>query len=90
MSRLVTFVVAIALLIGLLDAGSMPVRRNETISLDASLNRIAVVGDSYTTGGELGGLGGKGWTTRAWTVRSAPRCWSRTACNDATTPKRRT
>lgn len=36
------------------------------MTLDASLNRIAVVGDSYTTGGELGGLGGKGWTVRAW------------------------
>jgi lysophospholipase L1-like esterase len=69
-SRLVTFVVAIALLIGLLDAGSMPVRHNEIRTLDASLNRIAVVGDSYTTGGELGGLGGKGWTTRAWQLLS--------------------
>ena len=29
-------------------------------------NRIAVVGDSYTTGGALGGQGPKGWTTRAW------------------------
>jgi lysophospholipase L1-like esterase len=36
------------------------------VTSDASLNRIAVVGDSYTTGGELGGLGSKGWTTRAW------------------------
>jgi lysophospholipase L1-like esterase len=36
------------------------------MTLDASLNRVAVVGDSYTTGGELGGLGSKGWTTRAW------------------------
>lgn len=40
------------------------------MTLDASLNRIAVVGDSYTTGGELGGLGGKGWTVRAWQLLS--------------------
>ena len=66
MSRLITFFVAIALLVGLLDAGSTPVRHNGLRTLDASLNRVAVVGDSYTTGGELGGLGSKGWTTRAW------------------------
>lgn len=66
MSRLVTFVVAFALLVGLFNPGSTPLRRNEIRTLDASLNRIAVVGDSYTTGGELGGLGSKGWTTRAW------------------------
>ena len=41
-------------------------RRNDILTSDASLNRIAVVGDSYTTGGEQGGLGSKGWTTRAW------------------------
>ena len=41
-------------------------RHNDIVTSDASLNRIAVVGDSYTTGGELGGLGSKGWTTRAW------------------------
>jgi len=42
------------------------VRHNDIVTLDASRNRIAVVGDSYTAGGELGGLGSKGWTTRAW------------------------
>ena len=66
MSRLVPFVVAIALLVGLLNSQSTPVRHNKIRTLDASLNRVAVVGDSYTTGGELGGLGSKGWTTRAW------------------------
>jgi lysophospholipase L1-like esterase len=65
-SRLVTFVVAIALMVGLFNPGSTPVRHNNIRTLDASLNRIAVVGDSYTTGGEQGGLGSKGWTTRAW------------------------
>jgi lysophospholipase L1-like esterase len=69
-SRLVTFVVAVALLVGALNAGSTPVRHNELRTLDASTNRVAVVGDSYTTGGELGGLGSKGWTTRAWQLLS--------------------
>ena len=66
MSRVFTFAIAIALLVGLVDAGSTTVRHNDILTLDASLNRVAVVGDSYTTGGELGGLGSKGWTTRAW------------------------
>jgi lysophospholipase L1-like esterase len=62
----VTFVVSIAVLVGLLDATSTPVRHNDILPLDASTNRIAVIGDSYTTGGELGGLGSKGWAARAW------------------------
>ena len=66
MSRLVTSVVAIALALGLLDATSTPVRHNDIMTLDASLNRIAVIGDSYTTGGDLGGLGSNGWAARAW------------------------
>jgi lysophospholipase L1-like esterase len=69
-SRLVTFVVAIAVLVGLVVAGPTPVRHNEIRTLDASLTRIAVVGDSYTTGTDLGGLGAKGWTTRAWQLLS--------------------
>jgi lysophospholipase L1-like esterase len=69
-SRLVTFAVAIAVLVGLVSAGSTTVSHNDIVTLDASLNRVAVVGDSYTTGGELGGLGSKGWTTRAWQLLS--------------------
>jgi lysophospholipase L1-like esterase len=65
-SRLITFAVAIALLVGLVTAGSTTVRHNDIVTSEASLNRVAVVGDSYTTGGEQGGLGSKGWTTRAW------------------------
>src|ERR1700761_3548551 len=30
------------------------------------MNHIAVVGDSYTTGGNLGGLGTKGWCAQTW------------------------
>jgi lysophospholipase L1-like esterase len=69
-SRLVTLFVAIALLVGVLDAGSTPVRHSEIGTLDASLNRIAVIGDSYTTGSDLGGLGAKGWPVRAWQLLS--------------------
>ena len=54
------------MLVDLLDARSTPVRHNEILALDHSVNQIAVVGDSYTTGGDLGGLGSKGWTSNAW------------------------
>lgn len=65
MSRLITAIATVAVLIA--SAGHRtPVRHNETLNLAVAVNHIAVIGDSYTTGGELGGLGTKGWTTRAW------------------------
>ena len=66
MNRLITATVAIAVLLGTLGAHPTPVRYNETLDLAVAVNHIAVVGDSYTTGGDLGGLGSKGWTNRAW------------------------
>ena len=66
MSRLITFVVAIGLLADLLNARSTPMRHNEILTLDAVVNQVAVIGDSYTTGGAQGGLGAKGWTARTW------------------------
>jgi lysophospholipase L1-like esterase len=44
----------------------MPVSHKEIVALEFSPNRVAVIGDSYTTGGEEGGLGPQGWTARAW------------------------
>jgi lysophospholipase L1-like esterase len=43
-----------------------PVRAYQTLSLDFRLNHIAVIGDSYTTGTDEGGLGRKSWPARAW------------------------
>ncbi len=34
--------------------------------MDYAVNRIAVIGDSYTAGGEEGGAGAKGWPTQVW------------------------
>jgi lysophospholipase L1-like esterase len=65
-SRLITVVVATALLADLLSGRSTPVRHNAILTLDATVNQIAVIGDSYTTGGDQGGLGAKGWTAKAW------------------------
>ena len=66
MSRLITATVAIAVLLGTVGEHRTPVRHNETLDLAVSVNHIAVIGDSYTTGGDLGGLGSNGWTVRAW------------------------
>jgi hypothetical protein len=65
-SRLITAMVTIAVLFATLAEHRTPVRHNDTLDQAVSVNHIAVVGDSYTTGGDLGGLGPKGWTTRAW------------------------
>ncbi len=66
MSRLITAMVALALLVSV--GGERPIRmsHNDIVALDSSQNRVAVIGDSYTTGGDLGGLGPNGWTARAW------------------------
>ena len=66
MSRLITATVAIAVVLGGVGEHLTPVRHNETLDLAVSVNHIAVIGDSYTTGGDLGGLGAKAWTARAW------------------------
>jgi lysophospholipase L1-like esterase len=60
---------ALALLISV--SGERPIRvahndSDDIVTLDSYVNRIAVVGDSYTTGTDLGGLGPTGWTARAW------------------------
>ncbi len=65
MSRLAAFVVNLALLVAV---GAHPARERayEALTLDARLTHIAVVGDSYTTGTDEGGLGPKSWTSLAW------------------------
>jgi hypothetical protein len=50
----------------------MHVSHKEIVALDYS-NRIAVIGDSYTAGGELGGMGANGWPTRAWQMLARQR-----------------
>src|SRR5579875_3949292 len=37
-----------------------------TVTLGSAVNHVAVIGDSYTTGTDEGGLGPKAWTARAW------------------------
>ncbi|MFI5508320.1 Rv0518 family GDSL lipase [Mycobacterium sp. NPDC051804] len=69
MRRLITAMLALALLVSV--SGERPTRlghngSDDVAMLNSSMNRIAVIGDSYTTGTDIGGLGRAGWTARAW------------------------
>lgn len=67
-SRLATFLIGVSLVVGLGTAYPAQVRTYETLTRDFRLNHLAVVGDSYTTGTNEGGLGSRSWTARAWQV----------------------
>lgn len=62
MSRLTAAVIGLALMV----AVTARVDAHEIKPLSYRVNRVAVIGDSYTTGTDEGGLGPRCWTTRAW------------------------
>ena len=65
MSRLATFIVSLALVVGLFTQA--PPRRYVTSGLDPQISHIAVIGDSYTTGMLAeGGMGPRNWAPLAW------------------------
>ncbi|HEX2286116.1 MAG TPA: SGNH/GDSL hydrolase family protein, partial [Mycobacterium sp.] len=66
MRRVVTVIISLALLVGMGCERSITVSHKEIVALEFSVNRVAVIGDSYTTGGDEGGIGPNGWTARAW------------------------
>lgn len=66
--RVVTVVVALALLVVMGCQQPVPLGHKEIVALNFAVNRVAVIGDSYTTGGGEGGLGEKGWPARAWQI----------------------
>ncbi|ORW23843.1 hypothetical protein AWC18_03915 [Mycolicibacter nonchromogenicus] len=73
MSRVLTFAVAMVTGVVAVVAGTGYLARDhetprhyETVPLSASPNRIAVIGDSYTSGYEDTGRGAANWTERAW------------------------
>ena len=69
MSRLATVVISLTLLVGVVieyPAHPARVRAYHTLTLDFRLKHVAVIGDSYTTGTDEGGLGPKSWTARTW------------------------
>jgi lysophospholipase L1-like esterase len=68
-SRLATFIVGLALVVGVVFGDPVhpaQVRAYDTLTLGSRLNHVAVIGDSYTTGTDEGGLGPKSWTALAW------------------------
>jgi lysophospholipase L1-like esterase len=68
-SRLVTLVLGLALVAGVVLADPAHPARDrtyQTLTLDSRLNHVAVIGDSYTTGTDEGGLGPRSWTALAW------------------------
>ena len=64
MSRLVAVMVSLAVFFGVL--GAPAIREHDVRLTDFAVNRISVIGDSYTTGGQEGGTGSKGWTSQVW------------------------
>lgn len=66
MGRVAALVVSLACVLGIIDEYGSPALPYRTLSRGSAVNHIAVIGDSYTTGTDEGGLGPKGWTTRAW------------------------
>nr|WP_232066799.1 GDSL lipase [Mycobacterium parmense] len=57
------------MLVGAVVAGAAHPPRagaHDALTVDFRLNHVAVVGDSYTTGTNEGGLGLESWTARAW------------------------
>lgn len=66
-SRLATFLISVALLIGLVsNAPSMRTTPYDALTAGLPVTRIAVIGDSYTNGTAIGGQGAKAWPTLAW------------------------
>ena len=66
MSRLLAVMVSLAVVFNVLGAHAPAVRHHDVRLTDFAVNRISVIGDSYTTGGQEGGTGSKGWTSQVW------------------------
>ncbi|WP_205878238.1 Rv0518 family GDSL lipase [Mycobacterium camsae] len=75
MTRLGTVAVSVAVLVAVASAWLVdPVRERpyRSLTLDLRLKPVAVIGDSYTTGTNEGGLGPNSWTARTWRTLTAP------------------
>ena len=69
MTRLAAFAVGLSMVLGVAAPGlanPAQLRPYHAATLDLWLKHIAVVGDSYTTGTDEGGLGPNAWTARSW------------------------
>lgn len=66
MSRVLTVVLSLAVVFSTAYSHAPEVQQREVRFTDFARNRVAVIGDSYTTGSDQGGNGSKGWTPRVW------------------------
>lgn len=66
MNRLLTLVLSVAVLFGTFSAQLPRTQHHEVRLADFAVNRVAVIGDSYTTGSDQGGNGTSGWTSQVW------------------------
>lgn len=64
--RVVTAFVALCILVVMGCQNSGRAGHEHVVTLTFSADRVAVIGDSYTTGGAEGGLGDKSWPAQAW------------------------
>jgi len=63
-NRVAVFVIALCPLA--VAVGTAPAPAYVLTTRETPLARVAVIGDSYTTGTDLGGEGAMAWTSRAW------------------------
>lgn len=68
--RLATFVISLVVVFGMVRQHLDGARPYETLSAGSPVNHVAVIGDSYTTGTDVGGLGSRAWTARTWKALS--------------------
>lgn len=71
MSRLMACVLSPMLVLAGLAVTPAAKRPYRPLSLDFRIAHVAVIGDSYTTGTDQGGLGAKTWTGLAWQALAA-------------------
>jgi len=74
-TRLATFAISIVVLVAVASSGlvdSAQARPYRALTLDLRLKPVAVIGDSYTTGTNEGGLGANSWTARTWRSLTVP------------------
>ncbi|OBJ83937.1 hypothetical protein A9W97_21345 [Mycobacterium gordonae] len=75
MTRLAAFAISLAVLVAVASSGLVhPAQQRpyRALTLDLRLKPVAVIGDSYTTGTNEGGLGSSSWTARTWRSLTAP------------------
>jgi lysophospholipase L1-like esterase len=64
--RLAAYVISLFVVAGIVSETPAAVSHYDPMTLDTPFYRVAVIGDSYTTGTHEGGEGANTWTARVW------------------------